>query len=272
MSGFLEALSVPTSFYLSSLKPMIQTESLSNRHRNEDHRNDQVGSELWFINCLWGMRLTQCSVSACCKHSDEPPGASFKSVTAAAWVLLRDSLLPKAMPFPGWRTPAMMDQGVSVRASQFQHNSGLLWWNIPAPRLLCGHPRLTLALHCSLISPYIKCPPFSFFGRYLPKRCLLSTSYIGNSTLLYFQRNRACDRDDGDWWDKCHDSPTCVSYSPPSQPHALFLFPFINIPISASTDPMFMDVRSSTGMGQPTNFHPTQRKVALLPSVTVSCW
>lgn len=171
LSGFLEALSVPTSFYLSSLKPMIQTESLSNRHRNEDHRNDQVGSELRFINCLWGMRRRQCSVSACGKHSDEPPGASFKSVTAAARVLLRDSLLSKAMPFPGWRTAAMMDQGVSVRASQFQHNSGLLWWNIPAPRLLCGHPRLTLALHCSLISPYIKCPPFSFFGRYLPKGC-----------------------------------------------------------------------------------------------------
>lgn len=84
LSWFLVALSVPTSFYLSSLKPRIQTESLSNRHRNEDHRNDQVGSELWFINCLWGMRLTQCSVSACGKHSDEPPGASFKSVTAAA--------------------------------------------------------------------------------------------------------------------------------------------------------------------------------------------
>lgn len=81
LSWFLVALSVPTSFYLSSLKPRIQTESLSNRHRNEDHRNDQVGSELWFINCLWGMRLTQCSVSACGKHSDEPPGASFKSVS-----------------------------------------------------------------------------------------------------------------------------------------------------------------------------------------------
>lgn len=78
-------------------------------------------------------------------------------------VLLKDSLLSKAMPFPGWRTPAM-DQGVSVRASQFQHNSGLLWWNIPAPRLLCGHPSLSLALHSSLIHPYVNCAPFSFFG------------------------------------------------------------------------------------------------------------